>query len=113
MDIKSFVDLVTSKSKEKPPQSFMKIGQQPGSKTSGGSAGSKTSTFETWELEKKYKKNLDALKDTIAEKNQDIITAQNKESDANKRVIRLENEKRKLEDNLVGVRAKTCSETAK
>lgn len=75
MDIKAFCDLVREKAREKPPQSFLKIGQQPGSKTSSGTAGAKTSTFETWELEKKYKRNLDALKDTLAEKNAEILTA--------------------------------------
>jgi len=113
MDIKTFCDLVAQKAREPPPKSFLKIGQQPGSKTSGGKAGSKTSTFETWELEKKYKKNLDALKDTIVEKSQAIMTAQNKENDANKRVLKLEVELQRFEERLIGQNAKTCAEASK
>jgi hypothetical protein len=111
MDVKAFCDIVSAKAKEKPPQSFLKIGQQPGSKTSGGTAGGKTSTFETWELEKKYKRNLDALKDTLAEKNAEILTAQAKEADANRRLLRMDNEKEKLMTKLVSVNGKTCAES--
>ena len=45
-----------------------------------------TKSFENWEVEKKYKKNLEALKHEIEERNIEIKSANQKEQAANARV---------------------------
>ena len=39
----------------------------------GGGDGEMGSQFENWEIEKKYKRNLEALKQEIEERNQEIL----------------------------------------
>lgn len=64
VDIKDFVAAVTAASKTKPPPQQLTIQSKPGSKVQarGATQGTTNSAFENWELEKKYKKNLEALK---------------------------------------------------
>ncbi len=58
-----------------------KLGQQ-GTKPVGDTAGG---AFEQWEVEKKYKKNLDALKQEIEERNREIQLARKEVKDTNER----------------------------
>ena len=62
--------------------------------------------FENWEMEKKYKKNLEALKQEIEERNNEILIANKKVQDMNNRVVKLEAEKMNLETRLVDKNAK-------
>jgi hypothetical protein len=57
------------------------VGQQ-GTKPSGETS---TGAFEQWEVEKKYKKNLDALKQEIEERNREIQMARKEVKDTNER----------------------------
>ena len=75
-----------------------------GSGLAAGGAGA--GGFENWEVEKKYKKNLEALKQEIEERNNEIMIAKKEVADVNKRVVKLEAEKRNLETRLVERNAK-------
>ena len=68
--------------------------------------GGKANQFENWELEKKYKKNLEALKHEIEERNNEIMIARKEVQDYNNRVMRLEKEKRDLETRLIDKKAR-------
>lgn len=97
--------------------SFVTASEKPGLKVSRGggmgSAGEKSSAYDHWEMEKKYKRNLEALKTEIEERNKEIQIARNKCDDAEKRVRRLQLEKDKLEEQFVNTRAKTAKEMKK
>ena len=69
-------------------------------------AAGNTGAFENWEVEKKYKKNLEALKQEIEERNNEILIARKEVQDVNNRVVKLEAEKRNLETRLVDRHAK-------
>jgi predicted nucleic acid-binding Zn-ribbon protein len=69
-------------------------GTKPAGETSNGA-------FDQWEVEKKYKKNLDALKQEIEERNREIQMARKEVKDSNERAHKIENEKRLLEARLV------------
>lgn len=99
--------------KAKPLPSFMLSTQTTASKSRGGGLGSGGSEFENWELEKKYKKNLEALKKEIEEKNKEIKLFKNEVTDCNSRAQKLENEKKHLESRLVEKNAKPPSEVAR
>lgn len=66
----------------------------------------KAGAFENWEMEKKYKKNLEALKQEIEERNNEIMIAKKEVKDVNNRVVKLEAEKKNLETRLVDRNAK-------
>ena len=121
LDIKNFVDAVQTASKSKPLPSFLttapaKSGSKIQSRIGMGSGlterGAAGSGFENWEVEKKYKKNLEALKMEIEEKNNEISIAKKEVEDVNKRVVKLETEKRNLETRLVDRNAKPPREMA-
>lgn len=91
----------------------MTASEKPGFKVSRGQSGTKgasSSAYEHWEMEKKYKRNLEALKTEIEERNKEIQIARNKCENAEKRVRRLQAEKDKLEEDFVNTRAKTAKE---
>ena len=54
-----------------------------------------------FEAEKKYKKNLEALKQEIEDRNREIQIARKEAKDSNERVQKIEAEYRKLEGRLV------------
>jgi len=58
-----------------------------------GAAGETGSQFENWEIEKKYKRNLEALKTEIEERNNEILLAKKEVMNVNSRVLKLESEK--------------------
>ena len=64
-----------------------------------------------FEAEKKYKKNLEALKSEIEEKNRDISSLEKEIKDCNDRYNRLEHEKKALEARLVDKHSKPPKET--
>ena len=64
-----------------------------------------------FEAEKKYKKNLEALKQEIEEKNREIQGLRKDIKDSNDRQSRLEDDKRKLETRLVDKHSKPPKET--
>lgn len=81
LDVLSFVKIVEEAGRRKPLPSFlMNIPEKPGSKVQsrigmGYGMQKQGANFENWEVEKKYKKNLEALKHEIEERNKDIIIA--------------------------------------
>lgn len=52
-------------------------------------------------MEKKYKKNLEALKQEIEDRNREIQIARKEAKDSNERVQKIEAEYRKLEGRIV------------
>lgn len=72
----------------------------------GGEVGEVGSQFENWEIEKKYKRNLEALKHEIEERNNEILLAKKETQNVNARVLRLEAEKQELENKLIDKNAK-------
>ena len=79
MDIKEFVNKVSIASKTKAPVVINKNAVKPDSKVQSkiGQTGTKTNetnsvAFDSWEIEKKYKKNLEALKLEIEDRNREI-----------------------------------------
>lgn len=70
---------------------------------SGGQTGSQ---FENWEIEKKYKRTLDALKNEIEERNNEILLARKEVANVNARVVKLQDDKLELENRLIEKNAK-------
>jgi predicted nucleic acid-binding Zn-ribbon protein len=62
-------------------------------------------------VDKKYKKNLDALKQEIEERNREIQMARKEVKDSNERAQKIENEKRLLEARLVDKSSKPPRQT--
>lgn len=93
LDVRRFCELIARVAKEKPVPSFVSSSVKPGSKVSKGGAGTQgagTSAFEHWEMEKKYKRNLEALKQEIEERNKEIKNARTEALNANNRAKLLE-----------------------
>lgn len=74
----------------------------------GGAAGNGETgnQFENWEIEKKYKRNLEALKQEIEERNNEILLAKKEVANVNARVLRLEQDKQVLEQRFIDKNAK-------
>jgi hypothetical protein len=91
IDTKVFVNKVAVASKQKAPTS-VKNAVKPDSKISSriGAQGQKSEgnsqAFDSWEIEKKYKKNLEALKQEIEDRNREIQVARKEVKDSNERV---------------------------
>lgn len=66
-----FVNKVAIASKQKPP-AVSKASVKSDTKVQSKPIDKKESVFESSEMEKKYKKNLDALKQELEEKNREI-----------------------------------------
>ena len=115
LEIASFCAKVTEQQKSKPLPAYIstaakatnKVGSRIGagvrSAMEGGDVGSQ---FENWEIEKKYKRNLEALKHEIEERNNEILLAKKEVQNVNSRVLRLEAEKQALEIKLIDKNAK-------
>ena len=58
------------------------------------------------EIEKKYKRNLEALKHEIEERNNELLLSKKEVANINARVLRLEEDKQKLENRLIDKNAK-------
>lgn len=77
LDVKTFLNKVQVASKAKAPP-LAKSAVKPDSKVQSkiGQQGAKDSAnsgaFDSWEIEKKYKKNLEALKQEIEDRNREI-----------------------------------------
>lgn len=77
MDTKAFVNQVSVAAKTKAP-TMTRNAVKPESKVQSkiGAQGEKGSSssqaFDSWEIEKKYKKNLEALKQEIEDRNREI-----------------------------------------
>lgn len=122
LDIKEFLSQVQFASKVKPLPSQNQVVGKPNSKVQSkvGQQGTKPSisetqgaggAFESWEVDKKYKKNLDALKQEIEERNREIQMARKEVKDSNERAQKIENEKRLLEARLVDKSSKPPRQT--
>lgn len=72
----------------------------------GAGEGDHGSQFENWEIEKKYKRNLEALKQEIEERNKEILLSKKEVANVNARVLKLEDDKQKLENRLIDKNAK-------
>jgi len=83
-----------------------KVGSRIGGGVKSGMGGEGGSQFENWEVEKKYKRNLEALKGEIEERNNEILLAKKEVANFNTRVLKLEGEKQDLEIKLVDKHAK-------
>ena len=117
VEIATFVKHVTEAQKAKPLPAYMNSSVKPGRKVGsrigmgsahadGGAAAQTGSQFENWEIEKKYKRNLEALKHEIEERNNEILLAKKEVTNVNSRVLRLEAEKLDLENRLIEKNAK-------
>jgi len=109
--INSFVAKVNEVQRNKPMPAYMSAAAKPGVKVgsrvgAGGEGGEVSSQFENWEIEKKYKRILDALKHEIEERNNEILLAKKETQNVNARVLRLEGEKQELENKLIDKNAK-------
>lgn len=71
-----------------------------------GAAGQTSSQFENWEIEKKYKRNFEALKSEIEERNNEVLLAKKEVASVNTRVLKLQEEKQGLENRLIEKNAK-------
>ena len=115
LDINKFCQKVSEVQRSKPLPAYMNATTKPGSKVgsrigagvrSAMGDGEGGSQFENWEVEKKYKRNLEALKGEIEERNNEILLAKKEVASFNKRVLRLEEEKQSLENQLIDKHAK-------
>ena len=117
LDITKFVQRITEAQRSKPLPAYLNASTQPGGKVGSrigqgvrsaqeGGAGQTGSQFENWEIEKKYKRNLEALKTEIEERNKEILLAKKEVANVNARVLRLEEEKQALEVRLIDKHAK-------
>lgn len=103
LDIAGFVKLVNEAQKAKPMPVYMNLAVNPGKKVNSrigmgvqqmeGSARQTSSQFENWEIEKKYKRNFEALKNEIEERNNEVLLAKKEVASVNTRVLKLEAEK--------------------
>ena len=93
LDITKFVQRITEAQRSKPLPAYLNASTQPGGKVGSrigqgvrsaqeGGAGQTGSQFENWEIEKKYKRNLEALKTEIEERNKEILLAKKDIKDA-------------------------------
>ena len=107
--------MVSEALRSKPLPAYMNAADKPGKKvgsrigmgvTQGAAGGNSGSQFENWEVEKKYKRNLEALKHEIEERNNEILLAKKEVANVNSRVLRLEDEKSMLENKLIEKNAK-------
>jgi len=106
IDIKKFCNNVNEVAKAKPLPSFITSGAK------GSSAGKAGGAMGAFEAEKKYKKNLEALKSEIEEKNREMIGLRKEVKDCHDRYNRLDQDKKNLEGRLVDVYAKPPKQTA-
>ena len=118
LDITRFCQKVSEVQRSKPLPAYMNAAAKPGSKVGsrigagvrsamgGGDGGEMGSQFENWEIEKKYKRNLEALKQEIEERNNEILLSKKEVANINARVLKLEGEKQELENKLIDKNAK-------
>ena len=115
LEITAFANKVTEVQRSKPLPAYLNAAAKPGAKVgsrigqgvrNAGEGGQIGSQFENWEIEKKYKKNLEALKTEIEERNNEILLAKKEVQNVNARVLRLESDKEKLENKLIDKNAK-------
>jgi chromosome segregation ATPase len=106
---------VTEASKAKPLPNYVLQGPKGGSSLArGGRAGAGAGNpLGAFEAEKKYKKNLEALKQEIEDKNREIDGLRREVQDCQDRYNRLDAEKKGLEARLVDKHSKPPRETKK
>lgn len=113
IDIKRFCQQVNEAAKAKPLPSFVLQGAKGGSSLGGGRAGSGAGgALGAYEAEKKYKKNLEALKTEIEDKSREILGLRKEVKDCHDRYNRLDADKKNLEARLVDKHSKPPRETA-
>ena len=104
LEIATFVSKVTEAQKSKPLPAYLNAAAKPGSKVGSrigqgvrqAQEGEHGSQFENWEIEKKYKRNLEALKHEIEERNKELLLSKKEVQNINARVLRLEEDKQEL-----------------
>lgn len=109
IDIKAFAARVTEAAGAKPLPNYILQGPRGGSST--GARGGGANPMAAFEAEKKYKKNLEALKQEIEERNREIQGLKGEVKDCHDRYNRLDLERKHLEARLVDKHAKPPRET--
>lgn len=109
IDIASFCQQVTEAGRAKPLPSFVLQGAKGGA--GKGRSGHGASALGVVDAEKKYKKNLEALKTDIEEKNREIEGLHKEVKDCHDRYNRLDAEKKHLETRLLDRHSKPPRET--
>jgi len=112
VDIEKFTRQVNEAGRIKPLPNYVLQGpkgsRSAGATRPGGGGGNSMGAFEA---EKKYKKNLEALKTEIEEKNREIEGLRKEVKDCHDRYNRLDHEKKNLEARLVDKHSKPPRET--
>jgi Ca2+-binding EF-hand superfamily protein len=111
-DIKKFCQQVTEAGRAKPLPSYVLQGAKGGSSAGGRQGSGIGGGMSAYEAEKKYKKNLEALKSEIEEKNREAQGLRKEVKDCHDRYNRLDQDKKNLEARLVDKHSKPPRETA-
>lgn len=112
MDFKKFALQVGEAAKAKALPNYVLQGPKGSSSMAKGRQGQGNGNpMQAFEAEKKYKKNLDALKQEIEEKNREIEGLRKEVKDCHDREKRLDTEKKSLEGRLVDKHSKPPRET--
>jgi len=109
LDIVTFCQQVNEAGQAKPLPSFVLQGAKGGS--TKGRSGQGAAALGAFDAEKKYKKNLEALKSEIEERNREIDGLKKEIKDGHDRFHRMEGEKKHLETRLVDAHSKPPRET--
>lgn len=113
IDIGKFVASINLIGKSKPLPGYVlqgpKGGQKQGARQGQAASGNMMAGFEA---EKKYKKNLEALKHEIEEKNREIEAFQKEVADCRRALSKLDQEKKQLEATLINKQQKPPKETS-
>lgn len=112
IDIKRFTLQVAEASKAKPLPNYVLQGPKGGSSIGRGRGGAGAGNpLGAFEAERKYKKNLEALKHEIEEKNREIDGLRREVKDDKERYKRLELQSEVIEKQLLDVHSKPPRET--
>jgi len=112
IDIKKFCRQVSEAGKVKPLPNYVLQGPKGGALARGGRAGAGAGNpLGAFEAEKKYKKNLEALKYEIEDKNREIDGLRKEKDLGHDSYKRLDAEKKSLEVRLVDKHSKPPRET--
>jgi hypothetical protein len=111
MDIKKFALQVNEAAKTKPLPNYVLQGPKGSSSLGKARQGGGGNSMGAFEAEKKYKKNLEALKQEIEEKNREIEGLRKEVSACHDRYKALDVEKKDLEAKLVDKHSKPPRET--
>jgi septal ring factor EnvC (AmiA/AmiB activator) len=112
MDVRRFALSVVEAGKAKQLPNYVLQGPKGSSSLGGKKSGGPGNAMAGYDAEKKYKKNLEALKQEIEEKNREVDGLGAQIQDCHDRYNKLDREKKDLEARLVDKNSKPPRETA-